>query len=453
MGSEKELVTIAVSVALQDAGEATRAVELMKAVRDGAPGGNKFRVVFFSHGSKFDPLVTESGFELIRVDPPMEGEGYLSDLKPTAVNFVGSRAMGAAMIRGELKALEALKPNFIVHGFWPFVSIARRLANKEIPAIRFLPLPLHPAAFAEHLLTDIPDAVRPLALLPVGLRRRIARAIPAKLIVKLPIYRQTNLRGAAADCGWRGKPLKNLFEMLDSDLTVINDFSGFYKGMRMPEGFKVTGPLYAAPRDGEGIDPAIESLFRREREDQVNIYCSMGSSATPEFLTEAAYALASLPNRFHALLLAPKAVCPLQDILHIVQGKPNLLATDRFVPALYVSALADITVSHGGQGTVQTALASGTPIVGFAMQPEQQINLDHAVLQGAAIRIPKFRWNRRSIRAAILKVASDPSYRESAARLGRGMASEDGRRNAAVAVWDFIISRQSAIGGKSHSDR
>lgn len=78
MGSEKELVTIAVSVALQDAGEATRAVELMKAVRDCAPEGNKFRVVFFSHGSKFDPLVTESGFELIRVDPPMEGEGYLS---------------------------------------------------------------------------------------------------------------------------------------------------------------------------------------------------------------------------------------------------------------------------------------------------------------------------------------------------------------------------------------
>ena len=446
METDKRLVTLAVSVALQDAGEATRAVELIKAVRDSAPESHVVRAVFFSHGSKFDALVAESGFELLRIDPPMEGEGYLSDLKPTAVNFVGSRALGAAMIRGELKALEALKPDFIVHGFWPFVSIARRIAPVEIPAIRFLPLPLHPAAFAEHLLTDIPDALRPLTLLPAWLRRRIARAIPANLIVWLPIYRQKNLRGAAADCGWHGKPLRNLFEMLEADLTLINDYPGFYEGMRLPESFQVTGPLYAAPRAREAVDPAIERIFHRERPDQVNLYCSMGSSATPEFLTEAAHAIASLPDRFHAVLLAPKAVCPLQNILSIFEGKPNLYATDRFVPAVPVSEMADITISHGGQGTVQTALAVGTPIVGFAMQPEQQINLDHAVLKGAAIRIPKFRWNRKSIQAAIEKLATDPAYRESADLLRCGMTAEDGRKNAAAAVWGFIIQRQSAKG-------
>ena len=451
MDGQNKRVTIAVSVALQDAGEATRAVELMKAIRDGTPEGYDLRTMFLSHGSKFDPLVIGSGFELIRVDPPMEGEGYLSDLKPTAVNFVGSRALGAAMIRGELRVLEALKPDFLLHGFWPFASIARRIAPEVVPGIRFLPLPLHPQVFAAHLLTDIPDFAGPMALLPAKLRRRIAHAIPAGLILKLPIYRQKNLAGAAEDCGWRGTPLKNLFEMLEADLTLINDFSGFYEGMPMPEGFSITGPLYAAPRDGEAVDPEIEALFRRDRPDQINVYCSMGSSATKEFLIEAASALLTLPgDRFRAVILAPRAVCPAGEIQDRIQGSPNLYVTDRFVPAALVSALADITISHGGQGTVQTALACGTPIVGFAMQPEQQINLDHAVLQGAAIRIPKFLWNRRSIRSAILKIASDGSYRENALRLGHEMAKEDGRVNASKAVWRFIEQRlRSEAGGSA----
>jgi hypothetical protein len=329
----------------------------------------------------------------------------------------------------------------VLHGFWPFVGFARRLLSFPLPAIRFLPLPLDPAAFAEHLLTDVPDQAGPLALLPAGPRRRLARAIPAGLIERLPIYRQKNLAGAAMDAGWRGQPPKNLFEMLQADLTLINDFSGFYRGMPLPEGFVVTGPLYAAPRAGEAIDPKIERLLRREWPDQVNVYCSMGSSATKRFLIEAAHALRDLPDRFHAVILAPRAVCPPEEILSIIEGRPNLYATGRFVPAKLVSALCDITVSHGGQGTVQTALACGTPIVGFAMQPEQQINLDHAVLEGAAIRIPKFRWNRASVREAVQKIASDNAYRESAARLGRAMALEDGRRNAAEAVWAFIRRR------------
>jgi hypothetical protein len=437
----KKRVTIAVSVALQDAGEATRAVELMRGVKDNAPAGYALRAVFFSHGSKFDSLVEAGGFELLRVDPRLEGEGYLSDLKPTATNFVGSRKMGAAMIRGELKALQALKPDLLVHGFWPFVSIARRLMPSPLPTVRFLPLPLDPAAFAQHLLTDIPDQTVPLALLPTPIRRWIARGIPAEFLENLPIYRQKNLAGAALDCGWRAQPFKNLFEMLEADLTLINDHAGFYRGMRLPEDFIITGPLYASPRPGDAVDPEISRLFRRERTDQVNVFCSMGSSATKRFLIEAAWALRELPDRYHSVILSPRAVCPVEEIRAITEGKPNLYVTDRFVPAALVCALSDITVSHGGQGTVQTALASSTPIVGFAMQPEQQINLDHAVLQGAAVRIPKFRWTRVNVREAVEHVAANDTCRENAARLGRAMALEDGRKAAAEAIWAFIRQR------------
>lgn len=435
-------VTIAVTVALQDAGEATRSLEIMNAVRNMTPQGVELRAVFFSHGSKFEPMIRDNGYEILRVDPPMEGEGYLADLQPTAVNFVGTQALGTAMIRGELKALRELKPDFMLYGFWPFAGIARRILDEVPPGIRFLPLPLHPDVFAAHLLTDIPDMAVPLALLPASIRRRIARAIPARLILKLPIYRQTNLAGAAAECGWRGEPLKNLFEMLEADLTLVNDFSGFYSSVPMPKGFVVTGPVYAAPKPGDTVDPIIKKVFRRDRGDQVNLFVTMGSSAQKRFLIEAAHAVKALPeDRFRAVILAPKAVCPMKEILDILGSRADTYVTDRFVPAALVSALADITISHGGQGTVQTAMVCGTPIVGFAMQPEQQINLDHAVLQGAAIRIPKFFWNRRAIEDAVLKVCANGAYRQNAGRLGRMMALEDGRKKSADAIWAFIAAR------------
>jgi hypothetical protein len=48
--------TVVVSVALQDAGEATRSLEIMNGVRAIAPSNYTIRVIFFSHGSKFDKI-------------------------------------------------------------------------------------------------------------------------------------------------------------------------------------------------------------------------------------------------------------------------------------------------------------------------------------------------------------------------------------------------------------
>jgi hypothetical protein len=79
MSTSGRLITIAVSVALQDAGEATRSLEIMRGIREMAPDGYKVRGLFFSHGSKFDQNVLENGFEIRRVDPSLEGEGYLNN--------------------------------------------------------------------------------------------------------------------------------------------------------------------------------------------------------------------------------------------------------------------------------------------------------------------------------------------------------------------------------------
>jgi UDP:flavonoid glycosyltransferase YjiC (YdhE family) len=118
----------------------------------------------------------------------------------------------------------------------------------------------------------------------------------------------------------------------------------------------------------------------------------------------------------------------------------NVYITDKFVPAPLVNALADIVISHGGQGTVQTAIASGTPIVGFAMQPEQQINLDNVVIRGGAIRIPKHRWKSGNIQASIKNIIKEPSYKENMKILKKVLQSTDGKKNSALAIWNYILN-------------
>ena len=68
----------------------------------------------------------------------------------------------------------------------------------------------------------------------------------------------------------------------------------------MPDRFVLTGPLDLSASTRADVDPAIVSVFRRQRPDQVNLFCTMGSSAREGFLLEAVHAIASLPaEQFH----------------------------------------------------------------------------------------------------------------------------------------------------------
>lgn len=450
MEQRKKEIRLAVSAALQDAGEATRSMEIVKGLQKTAPEGVSLKVVFFSHGGRFEKKAEESGFEIYQSSPRLEGVGFQRDLKPSKVDFVGDEALACELLRGEIEALEACRPDFILYGFWPFAGLARRMTETPVPGICFLPLPLERSVYCSGLMTDVPDQLRPLTYLPAGARRALMKAIPTQAKQKVPILRQTILRNAALECGWAGGELCDLFDLMKPDLTVVNDLPQFYSGLKIPSDYQITGPLYSQPEPGEQTGEEIERIFQKDG-GKTKIFCTMGSSGSSESLLEAVKAIASLPEeRFCAVVLVPKAVCSMEDAERFAAGHANLYLTDRFVPAKLISAMADLVVSHGGQGTVQTAMAGGTPIVGVAMQPEQQINLDHVVQSGAAVRIPAPRWNARSIRSAVLRVAGDPEFRRNARKLQSFMEQSDGRAACSAVIWSFL-TKTSAPGSFTES--
>lgn len=439
MANRKQL-RIVFSVILSDAGETTRALEIAEGLRTFCPQDDEVEIIFLSTGSRFEQKVTSNGFKIHKCLPSLPGISFHQDLKTTKTNLIGDVALVHELLVGEMQALEELKPDVVIHGFYPIASLARRMIDQPILGICYLPIPLQEDLYGTTLMKDVPDMIRPLTYLPAGLRRTIVKSIPKALKLKAPIFQQTNILEALKEFNWKGEPVRNLFNMLKSDFTIINDFEEFYKDDILPKNYKVVGPLYAPAKTGDEIDPNILNIFSPENK-RVKIFCTLGSSGKKQYLLEAIKALAQKANQgWSAVVLAPPSVCPIKEAIVCAENSPHIYITDSFVPAPLVNAMADVVLCHGGQGTIQTAIASGTPLVGFAMQPEQQINLDNVVMRNAGIRIPIHKWNAHNIQSAITTILAEPSYQKNINQLKISLESTDGKKNAALSIWEYITS-------------
>jgi len=432
----KKIITIAIGTVFQDAGDATRAIEIAKGIKEYKPSDVEARVVFLSRGSRFEQKAIDSGFEIYHADPKMSGVGMHQDLKMTPENFVGEKSIARELIKGEIKAYKEIQPDIVLHGFWPIAGLARRMMEKEIPGICFVPLPLT-EAFLD-VIPDVPEQIKPLSLLPYKIRIGIFRRMPKFIKKRIPLLRQKNIRDAAYELGWKGEPLLNLFSLLKSDLTLVNDLPDYYDQSFLPKNVMFTGPIFSRSESNEPVSPQIREVFDPNNGNP-KIYCTLGSSGTKKQLLEIIKVFAEGKGlEWNAVVLSPASVCPIEEARTALGGRKGVYITDEFIPAQKVNALADVVICHGGQGTIQTALASGTPIVGVAMQQEQFINLCNVSLYGAAIRIPLSKWNAKNIRESVNRIISDKNFKQATIRLKNRVDVMDGRRKSAEIIWRFI---------------
>lgn len=434
-----KIIKIVFSVILQDAGEATRAIEIATGLQQYNPGENKLEIIFLSHGSPFEQRVLENGFTIYKCSPSLPGIGFHHDLKTTQFNIIGDEGLVSEMLEGEIKALDEIEPDFVLYGFWPIAGLARRMTKKVIPGISYLPIPFLREPYSTTLMKDVPDIIKPLTVLPKPVRKKIFSIIPKSMKLKAPILQQSNILKVLKLHYSEFGSVNDIFDMLEADFTIINDFEEFYTSDKLPETVKVVGPLYAPANTDKEVDKEIIETFRRP-EGKVNIFCSLGSSGKKEFLFEVIKAVKERPE-WNAVILAPKAVCPIKDAQALAANSRNIYLTDSFVPAPLVNKMADIVISHGGQGTVQTAIASGTPIVGYAMQPEQQINLDNIVMRKAGIRIPIHKWKSGRIQKSVTMILNNPEYSTGMTKLQSVINNAEGKKNASLALWDYISSQ------------
>ena len=159
------------------------------------------------------------------------------------------------------------------------------------------------------------------------------------------------------------------------------------------------------------------------------VYLGLGSSATRELALTAARQLGTLPVH---------VVAPIRHYLDPGDRVPGNVHVVDLVPAHKLGGLVDAAVLHGGQGTVQTACATGVPFVGMGLQPEQTWHVVLCERRGNAISLPPKKAGSPDFVAAVKRVLTDPGIRTAAGEVQRAYATEDGARVVARIIADNL---------------
>ncbi|HLG74014.1 MAG TPA: glycosyltransferase [Chloroflexota bacterium] len=101
-------------------------------------------------------------------------------------------------------------------------------------------------------------------------------------------------------------------------------------------------------------------------------------------------------------------------------------------------------VTTGGAGTILAALRQGLPLVVVPTHWDKSDNARRVVEAGAGLRLDAARCNPRTLRAAVLRVLHDESFRHQAERMSRLLGDAVGPPGAA-ALLESLIRRPRAL--------
>lgn len=410
--------------------EVSRLVEIGKVLRE---LGNE--VVFFSHGGSYEYVARDEGFNVYSVEPtmsPARAETFMAFNRaetgnPLKDSFFTYEEL-EAYVRNEADALRAENADAVLIG-WNLPSyLSVQLVG--IPIIVQQPGPFTAPFFDRKMGVFVPALVAWFRHLPMNWF--VNWFIPRTKLWLSPFNRLARTLGLPE--------YKSLLDFMAGDLTLVMDtpeILGISKDElenytpRHPERFhrppkyRYGGPLFAKlPGD------IPDSVSKHLDVPRTKLYCGMGVSGSPRVLQEVIDIVSDLD--FQALIVTT-TILPEETTRHADRA---MLVPH--VPAHLVNPLADIALTHGGAGTVQTAIHAGTPLVGVPMHLEQAGNISLVARQGAGIMLSKQDLTRRKLGSALEKLVTDSSFPANMQRLRELQDNVDGARNAAREIIRFL---------------
>lgn len=407
-------------------GDFTRALETAKGMKlTGAT------VKFFNHGGVHNKMISEAGIVEENLYPELTWEQHqvIMDINrykaPVGTPIPVTKEQWIQMAESDLEAFERYKPNGVYAGL--NLSCMISVPYAKLPMITQVPTVNCPA-FIQNEMYNMPNTMERNFFIRHVLPGRIKRKIMKKVLMG-DSAKNSVVTFNEARKHFGLKPIYNITDLVRGDITLLPDLpelSGLDEDKLTP-GYYYTGPIFA--KIDRRIPDEVKKVYNRPG---LKIFCSLGSSGYPEILKEVVMALRSV-KEFNIVcstttILDPEELGPLSE---------NFYAC-RFLPAHLVNEMADIAVTHGGQGTIQTAVWAGTPVVGIGFQAEQQANIDGIVRNGMAIRIPVYSVSKKKILNAVRKVSYE-KYRKNAEILQAKVRAVDGVKNSVDTMNKFVL--------------
>ncbi len=415
--------------------EVSRLIEIGNALRQ-----LEQEVVFFSHGGPYESLAREAGFEVVSINPTMSPERAKEYMKY-------NRGEGSKSFSSSFFTYEELK------AYVPAEADALRQINADAVLIGWnLP------SYLSVQLAGIPIIVQqPGSWTAPFFDRKMAEFAPAtvsgsvvSLFHYLPMDRFVNwlmprvrlwikpFNQLAMELGL--PQYKSTLDFMAGDLTLVMDtpsilgispeelegYSPIHpEFFHKPPKYKYGGPCYAR-LPGE-VPESVREHFDTPR---TKLYCAMGVSGSPKVLRSIIDIVRGLDLR--ALIVTTTILDDEQN------GSTEQVLFQAHVPAHLVNPMADIAITHGGAGTVQTAIHSGTPLVGIPMHQEQAGNISLVKRQGAGIMLWKQELTRKNLASALETLVSNAQFRENMKRLKLEQDQVDGAAKAAQEIVNFL---------------
>jgi Erythromycin biosynthesis protein CIII-like, C-terminal domain len=397
-----------------DLAETTRMIEIAKGITNHEAASRVFDIKFISNGGDLEDLIEAEGFPLKRMEPR---------LSPEQIEFIGKVDKGEkfapalsgqemiTLIENEVEYLKVVQPAAIITGSYMTIPITSQVLH--IPLVWVVQ-----STWLEDFFANGAGMTDNLTFKP--LKRVADWMVYAFINFWIRVGFLNSVNKAAVHFGV--KTYRTIFDYWRGDINLVAEPPEF-SGVKLPANHFFTGPLIA--RQDFPIPEEIKNIPR----DKPVIYFAMGSSGTPEIIANLIESFEGKPYR----VIAP--VKPHLDKVPGVKIPQNCLVTG-WLPAHQVNKLADLSLIHGGIGTVFTAAYAGKPVVGVGMQPEQVANLACLVRKGFAIRVPKSKNPSKKVQEAIRRLLLDEDARRKAEEFSKILESWDGPKMAAEILYE-----------------
>lgn len=391
-------------------GETSRAVEVAREVK--ALG---HEVAFMGYSARFADFVRDAGFDLTLLEPRLseaQADQLIAVDQGRGIRHPFTADLIRSRVASELALFDAWRPDCAVIGTTLSLFISARVASLPLVYVR-------PYAMSRGHLTQ-------MTTFPVtqgqGRLGRTANRVAGRLIAAAAPrirWKPAAFRKVAEEYGV-GLPAATL-DALDANLSLIASRPP-RPGVRATASAEGRGAAF----DGGGVTAAAEKfvgpIFARAEGDldegitaladsgRPVVYVGLGSSAGRRLALDILHGIEALEvdvitsaGRY----LGAEDRASLGDNVHVYD----------FLPAHRLAGITDASVIHGGEGTVQTACASGVPFAGIGLQSEQRINLDECVASGNAIRFTARDLRRGRLPEIVVQLVTDPQMRRAAASL------------------------------------
>jgi UDP:flavonoid glycosyltransferase YjiC (YdhE family) len=385
--------------------ETTRMIQVARAM---AP---EHRLVFMGYEDDYVSLIRDAGFEYLACAPAFtQGE------REQLIAFDQGRTFRSPLTEELVGARVDLERRMIRDLDAAAVVTGSNLTSFISARAERVPL-YYPVPFA---LTG-PQVRQATHLFLVGGRGRLARtadriatAAFRWIYTRAPLAPRALSKVAKAN---GAPPLRTVVSLLTADVNLVTEMPWELDGFELPAGFRLVGPIFAH------IDSARPDIVTElAAAPEPLVYLGLGSSADRTLALAAARALGTLPVN---------VVAPIGRYLEPGDELPSNVHVTALLPAHRLGGLVDAAVIHGGQGTVQTACATGVPFVGMGLQPEQTWHVRMCEQRGNAIAVSPKRVGSPEFLDAVRRVLADPAIRTAAEEVRRAYAGADGAAEAA----------------------